>query len=268
MAEIGVRAHDLGLSDARGLGKLARSRGFGLLQLAPVKALADCPRPPERIGRAWAEEVRRDLALSRVEVAVLGCYVDICGPGGAERSSAIAALANSIDVAPYLGAPVVATETPLSGGDRADCLARLRSALGLLLPLAESKRVYLCLEPVWGHAVDSPAAMRELVGDLASPAFGLILDPVNLVDPASGSLPAAPALACLGLLGGAIRAVHVKDAAIEEGRKKTVRIGSGIMDWRGLAPEIAAAAPGAAFIIEDQDAQGMAAGLSLLGNLP
>jgi L-ribulose-5-phosphate 3-epimerase len=264
---IGVRAHDLGGRDAESLGREASSLGFALLQLAPSKSLSDCPALPGPMSPEWAAGVRSALGRFGVSVAVLGCYVDVCGPDEASRGQALDRLSHNVLMAPAFGSRVVATETPFSGGDAAECLARLREALERLLPEAEAAGISLCVEPVHGHAVPTPRAMRDLARDLGSAALGVVLDPVNLFDPESRAEPREPALEAALSLGGSIKAVHVKDFSIVGGRKQTARIGSGLMDWERLAPEIAAAAPGAPFIIEDQDAQGRAAGLSLLRSL-
>jgi len=251
---------------AESLGRAAAAQGFAILQLAPAKVLPDCPPLPEPMDAEWAAGVRRSLGLSGVRVAVLGCYVDVCGPDDERRELAVRRLSHNLSLAAAFGSPVVATETPLSGGDARECLGRLREELGRLLPEAEAARVALCVEPVMGHAVSTPRAMRDLADELASPALGVILDPVNLVDPGSRADPCGPALEAVEILGGLIKAVHVKDFVVEGGEKRVARIGSGYMDWSRVVPLIAAAAPGAPFIIEDQDSEGRAAGLKLLSS--
>lgn len=267
MPAIGVRAHDLPPREAEGLGKAAASLGFRLLQLAPAKSLADCPPPPEPMSLEWAAGVRLALFRSGVGVAVLGCYVDVCGPDPLSREAARKRLSHNVMLARSFGSRIVATETPLSGGDPKACARALREALGRLLPEAEAAGVALCVEPVHGHAVPTPAAMRELADDLGSRALGVILDPVNLVDPSSRAEPWAPALEAVQSLGDSIMAVHVKDFSIVGGDKLASRIGAGHMDWKRLVPAIAAASPLAPFIIEGQDAEGMACGIALLRTL-
>jgi L-ribulose-5-phosphate 3-epimerase len=264
MPSIGVRAHDLPPREAEGLGRAAAALGFGLLQLAPAKSLADCPPPPGLMSLEWAAGVRLALFRSSVEVAVLGCYVDVCGPDPLSREAARKRLSHNLMLAPSFGSRVVATETPLSGGDPELCARALRESLGRLLPEAEAAGVALCVEPVHGHAVPTPAAMRDLAADMGSRALGVILDPVNLVDPSSRAESPAPALEAIEILGASIKAIHVKDFSIVGGVKRGSRIGSGLMDWARLAPALAEALPRAPFILEDQDAAGMAAGLELL----
>lgn len=266
-AMIGARAHDFGQGDAAFIAGAAAEAGVGCLQLAPAKALVDCPPPPGPMSETWARSVRAALAARGIGVAVLGCYVDACGPGAAARASAAARLAHNLSMASSFGALVVATETPLSGGDRGRALANLRDALRDLVIVAEAHGALLCIEPVWGHAVDTPRAMAELLGSVGSRALGVILDPVNLVDPDCGADPAGPALECLALFGSRVAAVHVKDFTLRGGVKAGIAPGRGLMDWGCVARAAAETAPGAPFILEDQDAAGLREGRSLLQSI-
>jgi L-ribulose-5-phosphate 3-epimerase len=264
VVRIGARAHDLGRGDAAFIAEAAAREGASCLQLAPAKALSDCPPPPSPMEGSWAEAVTATLASRGISVAVLGCYVDICAPEEGARLAAAARLAHNLDFARSFGTRVVGTETPLSGGDPARALSYLREALAALAPAAERAGALLCVEPVWGHAASSARLMAALLKDLGSAAIGVILDPVNLVDPLSGDESARQALEALDLFGDRVAAVHVKDYVVVEGRKAPILPGKGLMDWARVAPAIAAAAPAAPFIVEEQDAPGFAAGLALL----
>ncbi len=267
MALIGARAHDLGRGNAAFIADAAVLRGAACLQLAPAKALSDCPLPPAQMEGTWARAAAAAFAARGVSVAVLGCYVDICSPDAAARREASGRLTHNLLLARDFGSGVVATETPLSGGEPREALVFLRAALAELLPIAERAGVLLCIEPVWGHAVDSPRVMAELLGDLGSSAFGVILDPVNLVDPGSGAEPAAAALEALERFGGRVAAVHAKDFAMLGGAKVPAVPGEGLMDWERVARAAARIAPVAPFILEEQDAPGFSAGLSLLRSI-
>jgi L-ribulose-5-phosphate 3-epimerase len=267
VAAIGARAHDLGRGDAAFLAEAAVRAGVSCLQLAPAKALSDCPVPPEPMGEGWARSVGAALAARGIGVAVLGCYVDVCSPDARARVEAVDRLALSLRLAPAFGSRVVATETPLSGGGSAAALASLRDSLRELAALAEGLGATLCVEPVWGHAVDTPREMARLLDAVGSRALGVILDPVNLVDPGSGGDPAAPALEALALFGERVAALHVKDFLLRGGSKARALPGEGLMDWARLVSAASEAAPRAPLILEDQDARGLAAGIALLSRL-
>jgi L-ribulose-5-phosphate 3-epimerase len=264
VVSFGARAHDFGRGDAAFIAECALRGGVSCLQLAPAKALADCPPPPEPMEEAWAARVAATLGSRGISVAVLGCYVDICGPDPLSRRAAVDRLAHNLSIAHRFGARVVGTETPLSGGEPAEAIRSLRDSVAELLPLAECSGSLLCIEPVWGHALSSPRAMAALLEEIASPALCVILDPVNLVDPSSAEEPERRALEALDLFAERVRAVHAKDFTIAGGAKVPAIPGTGLMDWKRLAPAIAAAAPAAPFIVEEQDGPGLAAGLALL----
>jgi sugar phosphate isomerase/epimerase len=216
---------------------------------------------------SWAGSVARALASRGLTVAVLGCYVDLCGPDEASRLAARNRFSHNLSIAHRFGTRVVGSETPLSGGDPASAGRRLRETLSSLEPEARGGDALICIEPVWGHAVHSPRLMAELLRDIGSDAMAVILDPVNLVDPTSRAEGSSFAFEALELFGGRVAAVHVKDYQVIAGRKVPVQPGTGLMDWKRLAPAIAAAAPGAPFIVEEQDGPGFAAGLELLASI-
>jgi L-ribulose-5-phosphate 3-epimerase len=265
VVRLGARAHDLGRGDGAFLARAASEAGASCLQLAPAKSLVDCPPPPEPMAPSWARSVAAALAARGVGVAVLGCYVDLCGPSAESRRAARARLSHNLSIAGDFGTRVVATETPLSGGEARAALRFLREAVAPLAEEAEAAGALLCLEPVWGHALSSPRAMAELLSDIGSRALGVILDPVNLVDPGSSAEGASAALEALELFGDRVAAVHVKDYVIKGGSKAPSPPGTGLMDWPRVARAVAAAAPeGLPFIVEEQDGPGFAAGLALI----
>jgi L-ribulose-5-phosphate 3-epimerase len=264
VVSLGARAHDLGRGDAAYLAAAALAAGASCLQLAPAKALSDCPPPPEPMDADWARGVAAILSSRGIGVAVLGCYVDICAPEERRRGAASERLARDLSIARCFGTRVVATETPLSGGTPGDALECLRIALRSLLPIAERSGALLCVEPVWGHAVATPRAMAELLDGLGSDSLGVILDPVNLVDPKSDAESARAALEAIELFGDRVSAVHVKDYVVRGGIKAPAPIGQGLMDWDRVAKAAARAAPRAPFILEEQDGPGFAEGKALL----
>jgi sugar phosphate isomerase/epimerase len=264
MADMGARAHDLGRGDASFIAEAARRAGVVCLQLAPAKALADCPPPSEPMVASWAREVAAALAAEGIRVAVLGCYVDLCAPDPPARRAAVERLAHNLSLARAFGTRAVATETPLSGGSALQAGAYLRGALRELVGEAERGGASICVEPVWGHAIDTPRSMAELLEAIGSPFLGVVLDPVNLVDPGSRADPALPALEALALFGDRVVAVHVKDFVLRGGAKAPAVPGKGLLDWGRVARAAVASAPGAPLILEEQDAAGLAAGIEML----
>jgi L-ribulose-5-phosphate 3-epimerase len=273
MLRIGVRAHDLGRGKAEFLAETAAAWGASCLQLAPAKALSECPSPPAPMDASWARSVAAALLARGVSVAVLGCYVDLCGPEASSRFASAKMMAHNLSIARDFGTGAVATETPYAGGSLGPGLTNraaldfLRTALRDLLPLAESQGALLCIEPVWGHAVASARDMADLLESSGSRALGVILDPVNLVDPGSAKAASFEAIEALRLFGPRVAAVHVKDFVLREGAKAGARIGTGLMDWSSVARAAAEAAPNAPFMLEGQDSVGFAAGAAFLSSI-
>jgi sugar phosphate isomerase/epimerase len=260
---IGARAHDFGRGPATEIAAAVADAGALCVQLAPAKAIVDSPAP-EDIEPAWASSVAQAFADRGISVAVLGSYVDVCGPDESSRTLAWARLSRCIELSSSFRTAVVGTETPLSGGSRKAAVGLLLAALERLLPEAERAGVLLCIEPVWGHAIDSPSSMAEIIRLAGSKALGVILDPVNLVDPLADSCPESAALKALDLFGDSVAAVHVKDYALRGNAKESAPPGTGLMDWERVAPAAAIASHNAPFLVEEQSGSGFSMGLSLL----
>lgn len=266
MVKIGARAHDFGRSGAADLAARIATAGADCIQLAPAKAIADCPGF-DGIAPEEAAAIAGAFASKGVSVAVLGCYEDVCGRDAASRARGQSLLSRALSLADAFGTKIVATETPLSGCPREEAQGLLLAALEALLQRAEGAGSVLCLEPVWDHAIGTPQAMRDIIDRVGSKALGVVLDPVNLVDPRESSEGSKAALEAIELFGERVAAVHVKDYVLREGSKVAVRPGEGLMDWRKVALAVAAAAPDAPFIVEEQDGPGFAAGRALLRSI-
>ena len=173
----------------------------------------------------------------------------------------------------------------------------LVDAMGELALAAEREGVAVAVEAVAGHVLCTPRLARELLDAVGSSALRFLLDPANLV-PYEGffspsafasspvlTSPEGPSLEALDLMRGRIAAVHAKDlvfeaaalkaaaqapedaaqkagayaeAAPEAAVKRSLPLGLGILDWRGLLPRILEAAPDAPIIVEDQTPEGLA----------
>ena len=89
------------------------------------------------------------------------------------------------------------------------------------------------------HALSSVEHVKFIIEEFASPALGIIFDPVNLV-PTSGIYNMDDFLdRCFAAFGAHIVAVHAKDyrmIAGETGLKKSEALPAGLgeMDWQGV----------------------------------
>jgi len=87
----------------------------------------------------------------------------------------------------------------------------LRSELDSALPLAEAAGIKLAIEPEPGNVVNHAQAARRLLNEVASPFLGIVLDPANLLSPATLSQQQRIIAQATQLLGGSLLLAHIKD---------------------------------------------------------
>ena len=77
--KIGVRAHDYGKHSIEGLASLLREEGYDGAQLALPKVFEEIDSY-EDIRLSHIERIRRAFEKNRVEIPVMGCYMDLGNP--------------------------------------------------------------------------------------------------------------------------------------------------------------------------------------------
>jgi L-ribulose-5-phosphate 3-epimerase len=262
----GVRGHDFGTAEPGELAAKIASRGFRRLQLAPTKALLGVGAKPGDLDATKAAAIRVAFAAHGVEIAVLGCYVNLVRPDQAPES--LTRFEEYLRLAGTFGCRRVATETfSLEEGRKGfseEGYRALVPAIARLAAAAEAAGAWVCVEPVASHIVSGPRVMRRLLDEVGSPSLKVLLDPVNLVDPET--LAGAPGLLedCLELLGDRVEAFHAKDFAVEGGKKLVVSPGMGVFDYRPTLARLLKAKPDMPVILEDQRPENLAAAAAFL----
>ncbi len=211
--KIGVRAHDFGRHAPDALAGLVKAAGFETVQLAPHKALTGVDGMDD-VHAACLDTARAAFAQAGVAIDVLGCYVEPASPDEAERARSVDLFVRGLRHAKRLGAPVVATETTRYSGDEAGREARYQLLLGSVRRMAreaEPLGVTVGIEPVALHTLNSARLARRLLDEVASPALGIVFDPVNLLTRDNLNRQDEIWDACFALLGEHICAVHLKD---------------------------------------------------------
>ncbi len=94
--------------------------------------------------------------------------------------------------------------------------------------VAEAHGVMLGVEPELANVVSSAAAARRLLDEMRSDRIGIVLDPANLVEVASGAERRRVIEDAVDMLGGHIVMAHAKDRAAEGG---FATAGRGVIDF-------------------------------------
>jgi len=240
--KIGVRAHDFGrFSDVARQAETIKKAGFDCVQYAPAKAIEGLEHF-DAITPEVLREVKAAFALHDVEITVLGCYIEPSLPDEQERLNNVRIFKDNLSHAKFLGVPIVGTETTglnihATEAERESAYARLKDSVLRMAEKAEAEGVFIGIEPVAEHTLNTPQLTRRLLDEVGSKQLKVIFDPVNLVLSHTIGQQDAIFNAMFDLLGEEISVMHIKDTVMEGQTKAWRKIGEGainyalIFDW-------------------------------------
>jgi len=234
--KVGVRAHDFGrFSSLTEQAKTIKGAGFDCVQYAPAKAItglehfdAITPEVLFDIGEAFAQ--------NDVEITVLGCYIEPSLVDEAQRLDNVRIFKDNLAHAKKLGVSIVGTETTgldihATEGEREAAYQRLKDSVLRMAEKAEAEGVYIGIEPVAEHTLNTPALARRLLDEVNSNKIKIIFDPVNLVLPNTIHEQDRIFAEMFTLLGNEISVMHIKDTVIEDDKKAWRKIGEGVINY-------------------------------------
>ena len=243
--QLGIRLHDVNAALApehqtmEARADKAREEGFSCVHLAFSKVIKGVAFDDAALTEGLACHTRRVFDRRDLDVAVLGCYLNLCHPDPTELKKIQSRYYGHLRVAALLGASVVGTETGApNAAYKYDANTHSREALeafirGLapVVERAEHWGVSLAIEPVWKHTVYNADRALEVLQAIQSPNLRIIFDPVNLLCPENAAQREAIFADTIQKLGDHIAVVHIKDYVPAGAELKSVAAGEGEMDY-------------------------------------
>lgn len=246
--QLGIRLHDI----HTGLGPefqtmerravTAREEGFTCVHLAYSKVIKGYTFDDCALTEGLAKYTRRVFEGQGLDVAVLGCYLNLAHPDPDKLKEIQSRYYGHLRVASLLGAGVVGTETGAPNAQyKMDANTHSEEALdsfirGLepVVERAEKCGVTMAIEPVWKHIVYSPDRAVKVLEAIQSPNLRIIFDPVNLLYP--GNLDERDKVIgeAMEKLCDRIAVVHLKDCVLNGDDLKSIAAGTGVMDYREI----------------------------------
>lgn len=256
---IGVRAHDFGKSAVEDLAQTISAKGFTSIQLALSKAVQGIDTNYNRLNPGLAHYIGNAFARKDIQIAVLGCYINPIHPDPESRRQSLERFKEHIRFARDFGCSIIGTET---GSINADCSFhpdnRSQEAFQLLVDsvaelVAEAEKfgVLVGIEGVTSHVISSPAKIRQLLDTVKSNNLQVIFDPVNLLDAENYQDQDTIIQSSFDLFGDRIVVLHAKDFIIENGQKKTVTAGQGLLHFELLLKLLKTHNPYMNILLED-----------------
>lgn len=257
--QIGIRLHDTKKLPFEERIADVKQLGFTCGHMALAKVVDQFSTKDEALTPGLAMYMKRVFAKNDVDVAVLGCYLNLATPNEEDLKKNVHRYMANIRFASWLGCGVVGTETGCPNETYSyvpECATEesLQLFINNLKPVvkyAEQMGVVVAIEPVWFHIVSTPARARRVLDAINSPNLQIILDPVNLLGIHNYREQEAVINEAIELLGDDVAVVHIKDYVVEGNHLKSVAAGQGQMDYTSLLKWIKAKKPYIQATLED-----------------
>ena len=176
---IGIRAHDVAYAPLDELIPNIHKQGFHCMHIALTKSIKEFKPGVETMTPGLAMYIKELCAENKVDVAVLGCYLNLCNPNPEKHKEIVEKYKAHIRFASILGCGVVGTETgavneeykyePANHSDEA--LQCFIDNLRPIVKYAEQFGVIVAIEPVWKHIVNTVERARKVL-DAIGAKFG------------------------------------------------------------------------------------------------
>ena len=246
--QLGIRLHDVNAKEAPALqtleerAKKAREEGFSCVHLALAKCISGVTFGDAALTEGLGAYVRRVFRQQELDVAVLGCYLNLAHPDENKLRAFQSRYYGSMRVAAVAGIGMVGTETGAPNAEyKLDANTHgqeaLRTFMRNLEPVvacAEHYGVTMAIEPVWNHIVYNADRALEVIRGIGSRNLRIIFDPVNLLGTENVDAREKVIGDAMEKLCDHIAMVHIKDFVREGDKLVSVAAGTGEMDYSAI----------------------------------
>ncbi|WP_019640501.1 sugar phosphate isomerase/epimerase family protein [Paenibacillus fonticola] len=237
---LGVRAHDFGQIPLTDLIQKLQQYEFSHIQFAIKKSFPESAPSFSALSPGTAAYYGNAFRRAGIQIAVLGCYVNIVAPNPEEEAQALADFKTNLRLARDFGACLVGTETGSVGkGYTTDnfteeAFQRVIAAVREMVAEAERFGVTVGIEAGLNHPLHSAPLARRLLDAIPSNNLQIILDCANLMSPDNYMRQDEVVAEALELLGNRIAVIHLKDFVVQDGRIEMVPIGQGLLKFEPI----------------------------------
>ena len=243
---LGIRAHDTKYAPLDELIPNIHSMGFKCMHIALTKSIKEFTPDICTMTPGIAMHMRELCIENKVDVAVLGCYLNLCNPNPEQHKKIVEKYKANIRFASILGCGVVGTETGAVNEEyKYEPANHTEEALNLfienlkpIVKYAEQFGVIIAIEPVWKHIVCTIERARRVLDAIDSPNLQIIFDPVNVLYPGNIDRQDEIIEQAFDLLRDEIAVVHCKDFVVEGDDLKSIAAGTGGLNYPLLLKKI------------------------------
>ncbi|WNS44246.1 sugar phosphate isomerase/epimerase [Paenibacillus sp. MMS20-IR301] len=238
--QLGVRAHDFNPCPLPQLIEKLGRHGFPAIQLALHKSFPESVPALSALSPGSASYYGNAFRQAGIQIAVLGCYVNIIDPDPARRAQALHDFSTHLRLARDFGASLVGTETgSTSRGYTPDnfteeAFQQVVASVKQMTAEAERFGVTVGIEAGINHPLYTAQLTRRLLDEVSSHNLQVIFDAANLMTPENYLDQDRIVAEALELLGDRIAVLHLKDFTIIDGRLHIVPAGQGLLNFTPL----------------------------------
>ena len=242
--QFGIRLHDAVKAPLEERLKAVHEQGFACAHLALSKVISENSVADSALTPGYAMYLKRLFDKYGLDVAVLGCYLNLANPDSEKLKTIQNKYMANIRFAAHLGAGVVGTETGAPNLEykfeeacwNEESLQTFINNLRPVVKYAEQMGVLMAIEPVVRHIVCNPVRARRVLDEINSPNLRIILDPVNLLEIYNYEKQDEILDEAVEVLGKDVAVLHVKDFQIKDGKLVSVPVGQGMCHWERVIP--------------------------------
>ena len=239
--QVGIRLHDVAAGTIEQRAHTASEQGFSCAHIALSKLCEYKMTLPE-LTPGWAMYLRKVFAKEDVDIAVLGCYLNLATPDKDALKKTQEIYKAHLRFASLLGCGVVGTETGAPNTEykfeeachTEEALQTFITNLKPVVRCAETAGVIFALEPVYKHIMWNPKQTRKVLDAIDSPNLRIIFDPVNLLDISNYEGREEIFAEAMETFGDEIAMIHLKDFKVEDGKLISCAAGTGMMNYDAI----------------------------------
>ena len=237
---LGVRAHDFGQIPLQDLIEKLQQYKFSHIQLAVKKSFPESAPSLAAISPGTASYFGNAFRKAGVQIAVLGCYVNIVDTDPLKRAQALAEFGTHLRLARDFGASLVGTETGSVGQGYTidnfteEAFQEVITSVSTMVEEAERFGVTVGIEAGLHHPLYTASLTRRLLDAIPSNNLQVILDCANLMSPTNYLQQETIIAEALELLANRIAVIHLKDFIVKDERIQIVPVGQGWLQFEPI----------------------------------
>lgn len=236
---LGIRGHDIEKNGLEELVEEIEKKGLTSVQLALSKSLDYVNTDLGSLSPGLAHYVGSTFQKHGIQIAVLGCYINMIHPDKVERRKGLERFKEHIRYARDFGCSIVGTETGNVNAEifyttenfKEEPFQEVVESVRELVEEAEKFGVIVGIEAGVNHPIYSSKVMRRLLDCVNSNNLQVIFDPVNLLTIDNYKKQDEVFEEAFNLFGDRMVILHAKDFSVENQMLKPAAVGKGLLNY-------------------------------------